>query len=117
METGRSTCGVQSCSVPGFQKILPPVADQPATLVCILVRAAASGGNVRRSPTCTVEGLADNENVGGFFGGSFTVKLAVQVASPTLLHFWDPKLEPRPCITASATPIGIDAGRVFVLYP
>ena len=61
---------------------LPPVADQPATLVCMLSGLLQVPEMLDVPPTCTVDGLADNENVGGFFGGSFTVKLAEQVACP-----------------------------------
>ena len=37
---------------------------------------------VELPPACKLEGLAEQDMVGGFFGGSFTVKFAEQVATP-----------------------------------
>ena len=37
---------------------------------------------VEGEPVCTVAGSAEHDIVGGFFGGSFTVNDAVQLASP-----------------------------------
>jgi hypothetical protein len=40
---------------------------------------------VEGSPDFTVVGFAEQEIVGGFFGGSFTVKLALQLALAAFL--------------------------------
>ena len=48
-------------------------------------------------PACTEVGLAEQDMVGGFFGGSFTVKFAVQLAVFALLHLGIGDVRSRPC--------------------
>ena len=62
--------------------MLPPLAVQLPTVTgtpsgLVQVQLIVDG-----VPVCTLVGFAEHDMVGGFFGGSFTVKVAVQLASP-----------------------------------
>jgi hypothetical protein len=69
-----------------------PVLPEPETVPMLLVQPLTVTGTlsglvqvqlmVELPPACRLLGLAEQDMVGGFFGGSFTVKFALQVASP-----------------------------------
>jgi len=61
-------------------EILPPLAVHPPTVTGTLSGLVQVQVMVAGVPGWTVDGLAEQEICGGFFGGSFTVKLAVQLA-------------------------------------
>ena len=61
---------------------LPPLAVQPLTVTGTLSGLVQVQVMVEGVPACTEVGFAEQDMVGGFFGGSFTVKLALQLASP-----------------------------------
>jgi hypothetical protein len=63
-------------------EMLPPLAVQLLTFTGTLSGLVQVQVMVELPPACKDVGLAEQENVGGFFGGSFTVKFAVQEASP-----------------------------------
>jgi len=62
--------------------IVPPVVDQLLTVTGTLSGLVQLQVTVVVPPTSKVAGFAEHDMVGGFLGGSLTVKLAVQVASP-----------------------------------
>jgi hypothetical protein len=66
-------------------EMLPAVAVHPPTVTGTLSGLVQEQVTVAEVPGCTVVGLTEQENCGGFFGGSFTVKLAVQLAVPFFL--------------------------------
>jgi hypothetical protein len=61
---------------------LPPLAVQPLTVTGTLSGLLQEQEMAEVPPVCSVVGLAEQDMVGGFFGGSFTVKLAEQLTSP-----------------------------------
>ena len=61
---------------------LPPLEVQLLTVTGTLSGLVQVHVIVEGEPVCTVAGSAEQDMVGGFFGGSFTVKFAVQLASP-----------------------------------
>jgi len=63
---------------------LPPVALQPATVTEALSGLLQVQLMVAEAPVCTVDGLAEHEMAGGFLGGSFTAKDAMQLAWPAV---------------------------------
>ena len=63
-------------------EMLPPLAVQSVMFTGTLSGLVQVQVMVELPPACKDVGLAEQENVGGFFGGSFTVKFAVQEASP-----------------------------------
>src|SRR5215469_2025145 len=66
-------------------EMVPPLAFQPPTFTWTLSGLLHSQVTVADWPAGTEAGLTEQLMVGGFFGGSFTVKVWVQVAS--LLFF------------------------------
>src|ERR1700683_293535 len=64
---------------------LPPLAVQPPTVTGILSGLVQVQLMVEDAPACNVEGSAEHETVGGFFGSSFTVNAAIQLASPSFI--------------------------------
>ena len=69
-------------AVPPSPEMLPPLAVQPPTVTGTLSGLVQVQVRVEGVPACTEVGLAEQDMVGGFFGGSFTVKVAEQLASP-----------------------------------
>jgi hypothetical protein len=63
-------------------EMLPPLAFQPATVTGTLSGLVHVQVIVETFPAWTDPGPEEQDMVGGFFGGSFTVKLAEQPASP-----------------------------------
>jgi hypothetical protein len=61
---------------------LPLLAVQPAMVTGTLSGLLQVQVMVEFPPACKDAGLAEQVMVGGFFGGSFTVKVAMQLASP-----------------------------------
>ena len=61
-------------------EMLPPLAVHPPTVTGTLSGLVQVQVMVAEVPAWTVDGLAEQEICGGFLGGSFTVKLAVQLA-------------------------------------
>jgi hypothetical protein len=68
-------------------EMLPPVAVHPPTVTGTLSGLVQVHEIVEEAPACTLVGLAEQETCGGFFGGSFTVKFDVQLASLFFLAF------------------------------
>jgi hypothetical protein len=68
-------------------EMVPPLAVQPPTVTGTLSGLVQVQVIVAEVPGCRVVGLTEQENCGGFFGGSFTLKLAVQLAVPFFLTF------------------------------
>src|ERR1051326_1898472 len=66
---------------------LPPVAVQLETVTGTLSGLVQVAVRLEGVPTCTEVGLDASDMVGGFFGGSLTVKLALQLASPFFFCF------------------------------
>ena len=60
----------------------PPVALQPPTVTGTLSGLVQAQLTVDDAPVGTVDGFAEHEMTGGVFGGSFTLKAAIQLASP-----------------------------------
>src|SRR4029077_5957598 len=73
---------VSSVAVPPLPETLPPVAVQPLTVTGTPSGLVQLQLSVEDVPAGTEAGLAEHDMVGGFFGGSLTVKFAVQLASP-----------------------------------
>jgi hypothetical protein len=73
---------VVSVAVPASPETLPPVALHPLIVTGTLSGLVQVQVTVEGVPAWTDVGLAEQDMVGGFFGGSFTVKVAVQLASP-----------------------------------
>ena len=71
-------------------EMLPPVAVHPPTVTGTLSGLVQVHEIVEEAPACTLVGLAEQETCGGFFGGSFTVKFEVQLASLFFLAFGSP---------------------------
>ena len=69
-------------AVPPSPEMLPPLAVQVLTLTGTLSGLVQEQVMVAGVPACTEVGLAEQDMVGGFLGGSLTVKFAVQLASP-----------------------------------
>jgi hypothetical protein len=65
--------------------MLPPLEVHPPTVTGALSGLVQAQVMVDEVPAWTVDGLAEQEICGGFFGGSFTAKAAMQVASPPFL--------------------------------
>ena len=63
-------------------EMVPAVAAQLLTVTGTLSGLVQVQVMFAEPPTCTLLGLAEQLMVGGFFGGSFTVKLALHVAVP-----------------------------------
>jgi len=61
---------------------VPADAVQPPTVTGTLSGLVQVQERLEDVPACTVVGFAVQDIVGAFFGGSFTVKFAVQLASP-----------------------------------
>jgi len=61
-------------------EILPPLEVHPPTVTGTLSGLVQVQLMVDEVPAWTIDGLAEQEICGGFLGGSFTVKLAVQLA-------------------------------------
>jgi hypothetical protein len=66
---------------------LPPVDVQPLTVTGTLSGLVQFAVRLTGVPAWSEVGFADNDMVGGFFGGSFTVKLAEQLTSPPFFIF------------------------------
>src|SRR5580704_13334580 len=64
---------------------LPPLALQLPTVIAALSGLLQVQLMVENPPSWTFDGLAKHENTGGFFGGSFTAKVAMQLASPPFI--------------------------------
>jgi hypothetical protein len=62
-------------------EMLPPVDVQPPTVTGTLSGLVQVQVMVEGEPVSTLVGFAEQEIWGGFFGGSFTVKFVVQLAS------------------------------------
>jgi hypothetical protein len=73
---------VSKVAVVPLPATVPPVAVQPLTVTGTLSGLVQVQDRFTLPPTCTVVGLAEQDMVGGFFGGSFTVKDAEQLSSP-----------------------------------
>jgi len=65
-----------------FPETLPPVAVQEPTVTVALSGLVQLQPIVEDVPVGTFAGSAEHEIAGGFFGGSFTVKAVMQLASP-----------------------------------
>jgi hypothetical protein len=76
---------VLSVAVLPLPEMLPLLAVQSPTVTGTLSGLVQVQLMVEDVPVCTVVGLAEHERAGGFFGGSFTLKDAEQLASPPLL--------------------------------
>ena len=74
-------------AVPPSPETLPPVAVQELTVTGTLSGLVQLQVTVAGVPAWTEAGFAEQDIVGGFFGGSFTVKFAVQLASPPFFIF------------------------------
>jgi hypothetical protein len=61
-------------------EMLPPLAVHPPTVTGTLSGLVQVQLMVAVAPACSDDGLAEQEICGGFLGGSFTVKFAVQLA-------------------------------------
>src|SRR5712692_538241 len=73
---------VARVAVAPLPETLPPLAVQVLTVTGTLSGLVQLQLRVEVAPVWTVVGFAEQDIVGGFFGGSFTAKLAVQLASP-----------------------------------
>jgi hypothetical protein len=69
-------------AVPPSPETLPPLAFQPLIVTGTLSGLVHVQLRVDDAPAWTDVGFAEHDMVGGFFGGSFTVKVALQLASP-----------------------------------
>jgi hypothetical protein len=69
-------------AVPPSPETLPPVAVQPLIVTGTLSGLVQLQLRFEGVPAWTEVGLAEQDMVGGFFGGSFTVNVAEQLASP-----------------------------------
>jgi hypothetical protein len=69
-------------ALPPSPVTLPPLAFQPLIVTGTLSGLVQEQVSVEDAPACSDVGLAEHDMVGGFFGGSFTVKVALQLASP-----------------------------------
>jgi len=67
--------------------MLPALAVQLLTVTGTLSGLVQLHVTVADVPACTEVGFAEQDIVGGFLGGSLTVKFAVQVASPPFFIF------------------------------
>jgi hypothetical protein len=68
-------------------EMVPLLAVQPPTVTGTLSGLVQVQVIVAVPPVCKVVGLAEQDICGGFFGGSFTVKFAVQLAVLFFLAF------------------------------
>src|ERR1700733_5729841 len=68
--------------LPPLLETPPPLAVQPATATGALSGLVQVQLIVDGVPLGTVIGSAEHEKTGGFLGGSFTVKVVMQLASP-----------------------------------
>jgi hypothetical protein len=66
-------------------EILPPLEVHPPTVTGTLSGLVQAQVMMDEVPAWTVDGLAEQEICGGSFGGSFTAKVAMQLASPPFL--------------------------------
>jgi len=73
---------VSRVAVLPLPETVPPLAVQPLTFTGTLSGLVQVQVMVELPPACKELGLAEQDMVGGFFGGSFTVKFALQVACP-----------------------------------
>ena len=78
---------VSSVALLPFPVMFPLVAVQPLTVTGTLSGLVQVHETFTVPPACKLVGLAVQETVGGFFGGSLTLKLAVAVASPFFFLF------------------------------
>src|ERR1700687_4912470 len=62
-------------------EMLPPLAVQPPTVTWALSGLVQVQRMVEGVPVWTVDGFAEQETAGGFLGGCFTVKVAMQLAA------------------------------------
>src|SRR5579863_1910540 len=67
---------------PPVPDTLPPLVRQSPTVTATLSGLLHLQRMVEGVPVSTVGGFAEHEIAGGFFGGSFTMKAAMQWASP-----------------------------------
>jgi hypothetical protein len=74
-------------AVPPSPEMVPPLAVQPLTVTGTLSGLVQVQVSVEGVPAWTDVGFAEQDMVGGFFGGSFTVKVALQLASPPFFTF------------------------------
>ena len=72
---------VFKAAVLSFPEMVPPLAVHPPTVTGTLSGLVQVQLTVALVPACTDEGFAEQLNVGGFFGTSFTMKFAEQLAS------------------------------------
>lgn len=77
-----SAPAVLSVAVEPLPETVPDVALQLLILTGTLSGLVQVQVKLAFSPTVRLAGLAEQEMVGGFLGGSFAVKLAVQLVSP-----------------------------------
>jgi hypothetical protein len=63
-------------------EMLPPLAVHPPTVTGTLSGLVQAQVMIDEVPAWTIDGLAEQEICGGFLGGSFTMKVAMQLASP-----------------------------------
>jgi hypothetical protein len=75
---------VFSDAVDPLPETLPPLDVQLLTFTGTLSGLVQLQVMVELPPACKLAGLAEHDIVGGFFGGSFTVKFAEQLAVPPL---------------------------------
>jgi hypothetical protein len=66
-------------------EILPPLEVHPPTVTGTLSGLVQAQVMIDEVPAWTIDGFAEQEICGGFFGGSFTVKVAMQLVSPPFL--------------------------------
>jgi hypothetical protein len=66
-------------------EILPPLEVHPPTVTATLSGLVQVQLIVEYVPAWTIDGFAEQEIRGGFLGGSFTMKVAMQLASPPFL--------------------------------
>ena len=82
---------VSRAAVLPLPEMLPPLAVQPPTVTGALSGLVQVQLMVEDAPMLTVGGLAEHETAGGFFGGSFTTKVATQMAPPPCF-VWESKM-------------------------
>jgi hypothetical protein len=66
-------------------EMLPPLEVHPPIVTGTLSGLVQVQLMVDEVPAWTIDGLAEHEICGGFFGGSFTINVAMQLASPPFL--------------------------------
>ena len=78
---------VSTVAVLPLPETLPSVDVQPATVTGTESGLVQVHETLMAPPACTLDGLAEQLMLGGFFGGSLTVKLAEHEAMPLFFTF------------------------------